>query len=80
MTPRHTPLLALTALVAALAVQACGSDKAAQSGDAAPAAAAAPAPGLDKIARAEFNRKAAELALPVFWRTDANQNLSLIHI
>src|SRR5256885_926298 len=34
-------------------------------------------PKLDKIDRLEFNRRAAEHFLPIFWRTDANKNGAL---
>lgn len=33
-----------------------------------------PPPSYDRIARLDFNRRAAELALPLFWRTDADQD------
>lgn len=36
-----------------------------------------PPPKYDKIQRADFNRIAAELALPMFWIADANDNKSL---
>ena len=39
-----------------------------------PAAASAP---LDAIGRLEFNRRAAELALPFFWINDTNKNGAL---
>jgi hypothetical protein len=35
------------------------------------------APKLDKLTRAEFNRFAAELALPLFWTEDANKDGAL---
>ena len=57
------PLLLLTTL----AVAACGRDHAADT--------AKPAtPALNSIGRVDFNRRAAELFLPVFWREDSNAN------
>src|ERR1043166_10214316 len=32
---------------------------------------------LDKLPRIEFNKRAAELNLPIFWRTDANNDNAL---
>jgi hypothetical protein len=40
-------------------------------------AAAQPAEIFNRLSRADFNRRAAELALPLFWRTDANGNDAL---
>jgi hypothetical protein len=48
--------------------------------DAKPAAKAAPAPAkgpYGKLARLDFNRRAAERFLPLFWRSDANKNGAL---
>lgn len=43
-----------------------------------PATTPAPgAPGLDKVARVDFNRRAAELFLPLFWIEDQNANGAL---
>lgn len=39
-----------------------------------PAAPVPPAPKLDAVSRTDFNRIAANLALPLFWRADANQD------
>ncbi len=39
--------------------------------------AAAPGPKLDKLTRAEFNRFAPELALPLFWTEDKNKDGAL---
>ncbi len=39
-----------------------------------PEAPAKPAPKYDQLGRKAFNQKAVELALPLFWRTDANAN------
>lgn len=36
-----------------------------------------PAPKYDRVTRADFNRIAAELALPIFWTADANGNKAL---
>jgi hypothetical protein len=36
-----------------------------------------PPPSYDQIARLDFNRRAAELALPLFWRTDADKDGAL---
>jgi hypothetical protein len=44
---------------------------------AAAASASAPAPRLDKLTRADFNRLAPELALPLFWIEDKNKNGAL---
>jgi hypothetical protein len=41
------------------------------------ASAAPAAPKLDKLARADFNRLASELALPLFWSEDKNKNGAL---
>ena len=38
---------------------------------------AAPVSSYDQLARLDFNRRAAELALPLFWRTDADQDGTL---
>jgi hypothetical protein len=67
-----------TALALTVASLSCASDKASEAP--APVATSAPAPApapLDKLARTDFNRRAAELALPIFWRTDANANNAL---
>ncbi len=47
------------------------------SASAAPTAAAAPGRALDALTRAEFNRLAPELALPLFWTEDRNKNGAL---
>jgi hypothetical protein len=41
---------------------------------AAPPAPAPVSPGFDRIARKEFNRRAVELELPIFWRHDENSD------
>lgn len=40
-------------------------------------AAAVTTPKLDRVGRIDFNRRAAELALPIFWRADTNSNNTL---
>ncbi|MBI5493998.1 MAG: hypothetical protein HY904_03165 [Deltaproteobacteria bacterium] len=65
-----------------MVVVACKSDKGAKEASPAPAKAApvdaAPPPvTYDRVSRAEFNVLAAELALPLFWITDANTNNTL---
>lgn len=67
-------LLLVAALVAVAA--ACGEPS---KGDAkkAPSTPAVAAPGLDKVARVDFNRRAAELFLPLFWIEDKNGNNAL---
>lgn len=67
MSKRHVlPWL----LAASLAVAGCG-DKTPGPG-AGPAGGTASAAGYDRLTRADFNRRAAELALPIFWRGDAD--------
>ena len=76
MTPR--PLIA-PALVA-LAALACDKKPPppqptpVTSAETAPTEAPKPAPRFQGVARADFNRVAAELALPLFWTEDANKN------
>src|SRR5689334_399790 len=36
-----------------------------------------PSPSYNEIPRLDFNRRAAELALPLFWRTDADKDGTL---
>lgn len=69
MTHRYAPW---AILVLSLQLAACGERSSAPPGPGADAARAAP--GLDRIPRAEFNRRAAEHFLPVFWRSDANDD------
>lgn len=45
--------------------------------DAGAAAAAAPAKKYDQLSRLDFNLRAQERFLPLFWRADANQNKAL---
>src|SRR5690242_12354985 len=60
---------------AALAVTlACSHAPAAPASVTPPPPVATPAPHYDEVDRTAFNRIAADLALPIFWRTDANQN------
>jgi hypothetical protein len=71
--------LSLTSLAAAPATTAC-DDKKAKSEPTPVTSAPAPkasTPRLDKVARADFNRVAAELALPLFWSDDKNKNGAL---
>jgi hypothetical protein len=76
-----------TALALSAALAACVEPTDGKDGKATPekaadniasaVAAAGAAPKLDRIARIDFNRRAAELALPIFWRADANNNNAL---
>lgn len=63
--------LFLVALIAPLG--ACGH-KPEQEAKKPEATVAPPAPALDKMARADFNRRAAERFLPLFWIEDKNGN------
>ncbi len=85
---RTALFIALSVSLAALAVASgCdepadkpASDKgAANTGDAAKVkvAAVAPPQKLDKLPRLDFNRRAAELNLPIFWRSDADSDKAL---
>ncbi|MEW5850226.1 MAG: hypothetical protein AB2A00_15665 [Myxococcota bacterium] len=83
ISPRRFLLLTLAATGAAAALASCGSDKGAKKEDkpvaqaAAPVDAGPPAPPpvtYDRLPRADFNRLAAQLAQPLFWREDANGN------
>jgi hypothetical protein len=79
---RRLPSLIFAAValtVALTAAPGCPKDKAPAQLDGAGGAATPGAPGagatpgkLDQLPRAELNRRAAELALPIFWRSDAN--------
>lgn len=67
----------LTATAALLAIAACGHPEARPPPATAVSASPAtppPTPKLDRVARADFNRIAADLALPIFWRADANHD------
>ncbi|MEA2749124.1 MAG: hypothetical protein QOI41_3267, partial [Myxococcales bacterium] len=65
--PDATPVPATSASTTGVAV-----------GDAQAAATARPAGvKLEKVTRADFNRAAAELALPLFWSADANKDGAL---
>jgi len=55
-------------------VQASSPTAPAKVAATAPAAPAVPAPKLDVVSRTDFNKLAADLALPLFWRADANQD------
>lgn len=72
---RRLPLLVFASF-GAVAVGCGSAEKKPDPAVAAPPPAAPP-PKLDKIPRIDFNRRAAELALPVFWRTDANNDGAL---
>jgi hypothetical protein len=75
-------LLARAGLIA-LAATAFACEKSSPTPSPAPssspttASAPVPAPKLDRVARADFNRVAAELALPLFWTEDHNRNSAL---
>ncbi len=64
----HIPRIALLLLCVSLA--AC-------TRDASPPPASGDAQRFDRVPRLVFNQLAAELALPLFWRADANQNGAL---
>lgn len=79
---RRRPLL-IFAAVSAAALTGCTDDKGEGDKPEEPVAAAAvkleakePAQ-LDKIGRMDFNRRAAELALPIFWRSDDDKDGAL---
>lgn len=42
-----------------------------------PVASAPEVPGFDRLPRSDFNRRAVELDLPLFWRTDADADATL---
>jgi hypothetical protein len=66
--------------VASLACQEKQPNVAAPKAPQPAAASALPAPsplGFERLPRADFNRRAVELDLPVFWRRDANGNRNL---
>ena len=65
-----TARLALLLLVAA----ACNRPTEAAAPAASPAAAVKAAAKYDRLKRLDFNRRAAECFLLLFWRTDANRN------
>lgn len=62
---RRTPVVLAVAVVLATAVSGCNRDQSKASGPAGPYAS---------IPRVDFNRRAAELFQPLFWREDANGN------
>jgi len=62
---RRTPVVLAVAVVLATAVCGCNRDQSKASGPAGPYAS---------IPRVDFNRRAAELFQPLFWREDANGN------
>ncbi|HVK78010.1 MAG TPA: hypothetical protein VM734_32105 [Kofleriaceae bacterium] len=55
-------------------VAACSSSSKPAARPEEPPPTPAPAADYGRVARADFNRRAAEHALPLFWRTDANNN------
>ncbi|MGA9523061.1 MAG: hypothetical protein WBV82_16450, partial [Myxococcaceae bacterium] len=64
-------------IVSGALMAGCAHQTEAKEPAAAPAEAEAPAkptPKYDQLGRKAFNQKAVELALPLFWRTDANAN------
>ena len=78
--------LALVAVVPALAALACENNANSPEPKTTYAAGVAPGgdgtkpaagPRLDKLTRADFNRLAPELALPLFWTEDANKDGAL---
>src|SRR4051812_13046196 len=60
-----------------LALDVCSSDKKPEQKVAEQPAAAEKKRSFDKLNRLDFNRRAAERYLNVFWRTDANKNGAL---
>ena len=64
------------ALVVLLQLAACGERKAPVD-DTGAKPATTGAPTLDRLGRADFNRRAAEHDLPVFWRSDADSDKAL---
>ncbi len=66
-------------LLVVLGLVACKKDQPPPVADAEPVETTATTPPakLDAIARDDFNRVAAELALPIFWSQDANKNKAL---
>ena len=66
----NTNAIVALALVVAVAVSGCGGRESGSEGANAKKATA----GFSQIKRADFNRRAAELYLPLFWRNDANGN------
>src|SRR5262249_59447476 len=70
--------VALAALAALAATVACKSNEARPSADAdaapSPSASSPGASSPGKIARADFNRAAHNLNLPIYWAADANGN------
>lgn len=73
MTHRLVPWLALAAM---LQLAGCG-ERAPPADESGAKPAVAGAPALDRLARADFNRRAAEHFLPVFWRSDADNDKAL---
>ena len=75
MKTSRTPF-AVLAFDPLLAVAACGNKSAQPEPKlaSAPESTGAAGPKLDKLTRAEFNRFAPELALPLFWSEDKNQD------
>ncbi|MBI1945273.1 MAG: hypothetical protein HYS27_06230 [Deltaproteobacteria bacterium] len=67
----------LTTIVATLLVVTASCDDQGKDNGGKPGPAGPTAPALDKVARADFNRRAAELFLPLFWIEDKNANQAL---
>jgi hypothetical protein len=73
---RLAPLAALFFTTFAAVVSTASCDKKSATTDPTPISKP-PRPTLDRISRAEWNRLAAELALPLFWIEDSNKNGAL---
>src|SRR5262249_39238047 len=76
----HVRLLLCLPVLAVAAFSSCNENKsqpARAAVAAAQRAAAPPKPPSDKLARLDFNRRAAERFVPLFWRSDANKNGAL---
>jgi hypothetical protein len=70
---RRLPLLVFAAVAVSLAACSSTTEKPTEK----PVEGPPPPAKLDKLPRMEFNRRAAELDLPVFWRTDDNNDGAL---
>lgn len=70
----HAPVIPVVAALLIAMLSGCGGDRTPDSSQGANPGAAAQ---YKAISRVDFNRRAAELFLPLFWRDDANANGSL---
>jgi hypothetical protein len=74
---RGMKLVASAALAATLVVGCSSGSGKPKAPTPTPDPVPAAAPRYDQVARGDFNRRAAERALPLFWRSDANGNNTL---